>query len=146
MKRSPSILFKMLRQKLSHALKDQNERQFIYHRLCLLDQHYCLEVKLKLQQSYLDTGLQQHRWSIRVFLSHKWHAHFTLSLENVGSTLYDVKNNGFRLVPIVSSGLYCAPGKTIEWMSTRIDRTSWIVCNPTNIIGSNWSWSTGIRW
>ena len=59
----------MLKQKLNYTLKSKNERQFIYRRLSLFDQLYCLEVDLKLQQSYLETGLQEHRWPVRfVFL------------------------------------------------------------------------------
>lgn len=70
LKRSSSILDQMVKQKLNYTLESQNERQFIYQRLRLFDQLYCLEVDLKLQQSYLETGLQEQRWPVRsVFLS-----------------------------------------------------------------------------
>ena len=65
LKRSSSILFQMLKQKFNYALKSKNERQFIYLRLGLFDQLYCLEVDLKLQQSYLETGLHEHRRPVR---------------------------------------------------------------------------------
>jgi hypothetical protein len=58
----------MLGQKLNYSLKVKNEQQFIYTRLNLFDQYYCLDLDLKLQQSYLDTGLQQHSWPVRIFL------------------------------------------------------------------------------
>ena len=65
LKRSSSILFQMLKQKLDYNLKSKNERHVIYRRLRLFDQLYCLEVDLKLQQSYLETGLQEQRWPVR---------------------------------------------------------------------------------
>ena len=75
LKRSPLILFRILREQLHLLLKDKSEQEFIHDRLRLFDQHYCLEVELKLQQSYLDSGLQQHRWPVKGFLfllrSHK---------------------------------------------------------------------------
>ena len=65
LKRSSSILIQMLQQKLDYNLKSKNERHFIYRRLSLFDQLYCLEADLKLQQSYLETGLQEQRWPVR---------------------------------------------------------------------------------
>jgi len=67
LKRSPSILFQMLNKRLNYTLKKKDEQNFIYTRLNLLDQHYCLEVDLKLWQSYLDIGLQQHKWPVSLF-------------------------------------------------------------------------------
>jgi hypothetical protein len=55
----------MLKRKLNYPLRSKDERHFIHVRLSLLDLHYCLEVNLKLQQSYLEMGLQEHRWAVR---------------------------------------------------------------------------------
>ena len=52
-------------------MESKNERQFIYLRLRLFDQLYCLEVDLKLQQSYLETGLQEHRWPVSFVFFHR---------------------------------------------------------------------------
>lgn len=68
LKRSPTILFQILKPKLNLPLKRADERQFIHHRLTLFDRHYCLEVDLKLQQSYLDIGLEQQRWPVSICL------------------------------------------------------------------------------
>ncbi|CAF0991835.1 unnamed protein product, partial [Didymodactylos carnosus] len=57
----------MLKQKLSYPLKSKNERQFIYLRLRLFDQLYCLEIDLELQQSYLEAGLHEHRWPDQLY-------------------------------------------------------------------------------
>ena len=65
LKRSSPVLFQLLKQKLNYPMKSKNERHFIYRRLSLFDQLYCLEADLKLQQSYLETGLQEQRWSVR---------------------------------------------------------------------------------
>lgn len=103
LKRSSSILVQMLRQKFNYALESKNERQFICRRLGLFDQVYCLEVDLKLQQSYLETGLHEHRWPVRfVFLpkidDHTGYSHS----ENLGPTLCCGKNDGFRSLPTIS--------------------------------------------
>lgn len=68
LKRSSFILFQMLRKKLNYLLKKKDEQKFIYTRLDLLDRHYCLELDLRLWQSYFNIGLEQHRWPV-TFLS-----------------------------------------------------------------------------
>jgi hypothetical protein len=64
LERSSSILFQMLSKRLNYTIKKKDEQRFIHARLSLLDQHYCLGVNLQLWQSYLDIGLQQHRWPV----------------------------------------------------------------------------------
>lgn len=66
LKRSPTILFQILKPKLNLPLKRADERHFIHHRLALFDRHYCFEVDLKLQQSYLDIGSEQQRWPVSI--------------------------------------------------------------------------------
>ena len=54
----------MLNNALNYTFDKQYEKSFICTRLGLLDQQYCLEIDLKLWQSYLDIGLQQDRWPV----------------------------------------------------------------------------------
>ncbi len=54
----------MLSKTLNYTLQKKAEQKFIYARLNLLDQHYCLEVDLKLWQSYLELGLEQQKWPV----------------------------------------------------------------------------------
>ncbi len=59
----------MLQKRLNYKKwNGKDEKRFIYTRLDLLDQQYCLEVDQQLWQSYLDIGLQQHRWPVSYFL------------------------------------------------------------------------------
>ena len=67
LKRSSSTLFQMLNKTLNYILKKKNEQKYIYVRLNLLDQQYCLKVDEQLWQSYLDIGLQQHLWPVGLF-------------------------------------------------------------------------------
>jgi len=69
LKRLPSKLFQMLSKLLNYPLKKKHEQRFIYVRLNLLDQHYCLAVNQQLWLSYLDIGLQQHIWPVSIFLN-----------------------------------------------------------------------------
>ena len=66
LKRSSNILFQMLNQILNYRLKAKNEKDFIHTRIDLLDEHYCLETHQQLWQSYLEIGLQAHRWPVRL--------------------------------------------------------------------------------
>ena len=68
LERSSSILFAMLNNALNYTFNKQYEKSFISTRLDLLDQQYCLEIDLKLWQSYLDIGLQQDRWPVSFVL------------------------------------------------------------------------------
>lgn len=62
--RSPSILFKMIRNRLNYSLKKKNEQPFVHTRLGLFDQRYYLELHQQLWQCYFDIGLQQHVWPV----------------------------------------------------------------------------------
>ena len=62
--RSSSILWQTLTKPLNYSVKDQNEQRFLYERLELLDQQYCLRVDQQLWQSYFDIGLQKHVWPV----------------------------------------------------------------------------------
>ena len=57
----------MLSKTLNYNFKKPNEQQFIYTRLELLDQHYCLEVELQLWQSYFDIGITEHKWPVSFY-------------------------------------------------------------------------------
>ncbi len=48
LKRSSSTLFQMLNKRLDYKWKGTDEKRFIYTRLTLLDQQYCLEVDQQL--------------------------------------------------------------------------------------------------
>ncbi|CAF1637563.1 unnamed protein product, partial [Didymodactylos carnosus] len=63
-----SILYQILNKTLNYSLKKKDEQRFIYLRLELLDQQYCLERDEESWQSYLDIGLQQHIWPVSLFL------------------------------------------------------------------------------
>ena len=65
--RSSSILWQTLNKSLNYSLKKTNEKKFIYERLELLDQQYCLEVDQHFWQSYFDLGLQKHVWPVSIF-------------------------------------------------------------------------------
>jgi hypothetical protein len=65
--RSSSILWQTLTKPLNYSLKEKNEQRFIYERLELLDQQYCLQVDQHLWQSYFDIGLQKHVWPVSIF-------------------------------------------------------------------------------
>jgi hypothetical protein len=58
--RSSSVLDQILK-------KTFNEKRFLYARLRLLDEQYCLQTDQQLWQSYLDIGLQQHTWPVCIF-------------------------------------------------------------------------------
>ncbi|CAF1153815.1 unnamed protein product [Rotaria sordida] len=62
LKRSSATLFQMLSKTLNYTFKEKPEQKYIYLRLNLFDQQYCLKVDEQLWQSYLDIGLQQHVW------------------------------------------------------------------------------------
>jgi hypothetical protein len=68
LKRSSTILFQMLNKTLNYTLKIKNEKDFMYTRIDLLDQQYCLEVHQQLWQSYLDIGTQKHIWPVSLFI------------------------------------------------------------------------------
>jgi hypothetical protein len=65
--RSSYILWQTLNKTLNYSSKEKNEQRFIYERLELLDQQYCLEVDQHLWQSYFDIGLQKHVWPVSRF-------------------------------------------------------------------------------
>ena len=54
--RSPSILYQMLHTSLNYTFKKKDEQRFMYERLELLDQQYCLQMNQQLWQSYLNIG------------------------------------------------------------------------------------------
>jgi hypothetical protein len=54
----------MLSKTLNYTFKGKPEQKYIYLRLNLFDQQYCLKVDEQLWQSYLDIGLQQHVWPV----------------------------------------------------------------------------------
>lgn len=69
--RSPMILIKMLTNLINHNFKKKEEQIFLCRRLDLLDKHYFLQAHQQLWQSYLDIGIQQHRWPVSfVFRCH----------------------------------------------------------------------------
>ena len=45
-------------------LEKEDEQKFIYQRLNLVDQQYCLEMSQHLWQSYLNIGLQKYVWPV----------------------------------------------------------------------------------
>ena len=65
--RSPFMLFQRLSKRMNYSLKKKDEQQFLYTRLDLLDPHYCMEIDLKLWQSYLDVGLEKRTWPVSFF-------------------------------------------------------------------------------
>ena len=66
-KSSSVILFRMLNQMLQYSFTTEDKRSFIYARLNLLDQYYCLNIELQLWQSYLEIALQLHTWPVSIF-------------------------------------------------------------------------------
>ena len=64
LKRSSATLFQMLSKTLDYNFKEKEQQKYIYIRLNLLDQQYCLKVDQQLWQSYLDIGVQQHIWPV----------------------------------------------------------------------------------
>ncbi|CAF3424348.1 unnamed protein product, partial [Rotaria socialis] len=67
LKHSPMILIQMLTNIINYNFKKKEEQIFICHRLDLLDKHYYLQVHQQLWQSYLDIGIQQHRWPNQLY-------------------------------------------------------------------------------
>ncbi|CAF1513519.1 unnamed protein product, partial [Rotaria magnacalcarata] len=65
--RSLSILCQILNKTLNYSLKKKDEKEFIFQRLQLLDQHYCLEMDRQLWQSYSDIGIQQNLWPDQLY-------------------------------------------------------------------------------
>ncbi|CAF4406564.1 unnamed protein product, partial [Rotaria magnacalcarata] len=65
--RSSSILCQILNKALNYSLKKEDEKEFIFQRLQLLDQQYCLEMDRQLWQSYLDIGIQQNFWPDQLY-------------------------------------------------------------------------------
>lgn len=58
----------MLHKRLNYDFEEKKEQKYIYLRLNLLDQHYCLKVDLNLWQSYLQIGLETDRWPVSFYL------------------------------------------------------------------------------
>ncbi|CAF4801074.1 unnamed protein product [Rotaria sp. Silwood1] len=58
----PNLLFRSLRLLLKHKLRKKCERQFLHHRLQLIDQQCRLELRQNLYQSYLNLGSEKEVW------------------------------------------------------------------------------------
>ncbi len=54
----------MLNKTLNYLFKKKTEQTFIHTRLDLLDRKYFFQTDLQLWQSYLEIGLEQHRWPV----------------------------------------------------------------------------------
>ncbi|CAF1563796.1 unnamed protein product, partial [Rotaria magnacalcarata] len=67
LKRSPMILIHMLTNIINYNFKKKEEQIFLCHRLDLLDKHYYLQVHQQLWQSYLDIGIEKHRWPNQLY-------------------------------------------------------------------------------
>ncbi|CAF4961173.1 unnamed protein product, partial [Rotaria socialis] len=67
LKRSPMILIQMLTNIINYNFKKKEEQIFLCHRLDLLDKHYYLQVHQQLWQSYLDIGIEKHRWPNQLY-------------------------------------------------------------------------------
>ncbi|CAF1927930.1 unnamed protein product [Rotaria magnacalcarata] len=65
--RSPMAIIKMLTNIINCNFKKKEEQLYICHRLDLFDKHYYLQVHQQLWQSYLDIGMQQHRWPNQMY-------------------------------------------------------------------------------
>jgi hypothetical protein len=68
LKRSPFIVFQMLRKRFNYPLKPKNEQKYIHQRLELLDQHYCLQGDLEIWKSYLELGQEKQQWPVSLFV------------------------------------------------------------------------------
>ncbi|CAF1524992.1 unnamed protein product, partial [Adineta steineri] len=68
LQRSSWILFQTLSKRLNCSLNDKH-KQYIYTRLTILDQKYCLEVHLKLCKSFLEIDYEECYWpeEVRLF-------------------------------------------------------------------------------
>ncbi|CAF3467602.1 unnamed protein product [Rotaria socialis] len=62
LKRIPRLLIQTLGRQLDHPIKTKSEHKFIYSRLKLLDQQFCLNIHQSLWQSYFDLGYERHQW------------------------------------------------------------------------------------
>lgn len=60
----PNLLFRSLRLQLKHNLNKKNERQFLHHRLQLLDQQCRVTLHQNLWHSYLALGCDQRVWPV----------------------------------------------------------------------------------
>jgi hypothetical protein len=49
---------------LNYSFKKKSEQLFIRTRLDLLDRHYFFSTHLDLWQSYMNIGLEQHKWPV----------------------------------------------------------------------------------
>jgi len=65
--RSSSVLDQILNKTFNDSIKTIDEKRFLYARLQLLDEQYCLQTDQQLWQSYLDICLQQHTWPVCIF-------------------------------------------------------------------------------
>ncbi|CAF1383180.1 unnamed protein product [Adineta steineri] len=70
LQRSSWILFQTSGKRLNYSLNDKH-KQYIYTRLTILDQKYCLEVHLQLCKSFLEIGRTEHHWPEEVQLLSK---------------------------------------------------------------------------
>jgi hypothetical protein len=64
LKRSSRVLFQILSSKLNYFIRKNDLQAFIYKRLDLLGQHYCLKLDVQLWTSYLNIGLEKHQWAV----------------------------------------------------------------------------------
>ncbi|CAF4964931.1 unnamed protein product [Rotaria sp. Silwood1] len=67
LKRSSSVILKMLSKTLNYTFKENSEKKFLCVRLNLLDQSYFLRLEEELWNSYLDVGIKQHLWPDRLY-------------------------------------------------------------------------------
>ncbi|CAF1383311.1 unnamed protein product [Adineta steineri] len=70
LQRSSWILFQTSGKRLNYSLNDKH-KQYIYTRLTIFDQKYCLKVHLQLCKSFLEIGRTEHHWPEEVQLLSK---------------------------------------------------------------------------
>lgn len=69
LKRSPTILFQMLKTPFNDTIKMKIEKEFIYTRIQLMDQQYCLEVHQQLWKTYFDLGIEKQQWPVSLLIT-----------------------------------------------------------------------------
>ncbi|CAF4664425.1 unnamed protein product, partial [Rotaria sp. Silwood2] len=91
LKQHAKLLFRNLRVLLKHTLRKKCERQFLHHRLQLLDQQGRLGLRQNLWQSYLSLGSDKEVWPNSVIKMAKTNEH-TVCEQFVKQHLHEMKH------------------------------------------------------
>ena len=63
------LLFRSICRQLNHPLKKKKQRTFVFNRLAMLDEQFCLGMRRYLYRSYLEIGSSTKQWPVSAYRS-----------------------------------------------------------------------------